>query len=400
MTGGARGADNRDMVNARAAWRSTARALIALAAACGGPDEHREGLDSGDAPVGDALPFDARLADTSWIDATPPLLEVVDLGVGTGTPTALAIDATHVFWTDGATIYRKALDGTGARLAIATHALPAGNTGPAIGELDVDATYVYFLANGTQPASGGAPPQLMRRPKDGSGVSEVLLAMPGGADAQLASLRARATGDIYVSARQPHAGGVYRVRAGSPAPTTPLPATTAGGIDAPGYVGRVAISGTTLITTGFEEAPTGEPGIIACELPACAARAAIASYADAGGDGLAPPTPRLAADATQAYWTAGASLASARLIGGGDALVLTTVPGAALGDLVVDDGAATVWFAVTGPDGAIRKAWKGLERQAPIAVAEHQQSPLGLRMDATHLYWAEGGSKTIWRIGR
>jgi hypothetical protein len=374
-----------------------------------------------DAPLIDAATIDAAAIDAAMIDAAVdapidaivdasidamPTAEVVDMGTSAGGPVSLALDAQYVYWSDGTSIYRKALDGTGGRLTITTHTLPSGNSGYGIGEIDVDGTWIYYLANGQQPASGGSQPQLIRRVKDGSGVDEVMVTMPPGVPNQAGSKLWNIFGKdptyVYMTSAHYHAGGVYRALKSNPQLDGPLPGVSGIGTYLDGYIGHVVVSGSTLFVTRLERALTAEGGIVSCALPACSTRSTVASFAEAGGSAPNLADPWLAVDANNVYWAqypSGTAIASSSRTGGGVSF-LATLPSAGATEVVADDIDNYVRFLMSGANGGIRRVTKGVQGQTPVTLVSNQSSPVGLVMDATHLYWGEAGTHKIWRIAR
>lgn len=334
--------------------------------------------------------------------------EVVDTGTSAGAPISLALDASYVYWTDGGSIYRKLKDGTGGRTTIASHSLPSGNSGDAIGSIDVDNTYVYFAANGTQPASGGSAPLVMRVPKDGSASPTTIATMPGGvAQQQGASVNvisAQLPNYLYFTASQYHEGGVYSLLKSNPVLESPLPNTSRIGPDYQAYVGNLVLDASHIFVTHYEEIASASlaQGIVQCDTPSCSNLATIASWAEAGGGSNTSPDPSLGVDSGYVYWAQapnGTAIARSP-IGKHSVEFLADVAPHQPGTLAVDDADGWVYWLVQGASGGLQKAAKNKQGQTPLWLVTSQASPVALRMDATHLYWGEYGTHKIWRVAR
>jgi hypothetical protein len=295
------------------------------------------------------------------------------LAAGQQYPGALALDATSVYWLGGSTSNPGGgvfADGVVMKCAVGgcnqqPTTLAKGQASPS--GLAVDATSVYWANTGIN--GFGTDGALMKCAVGGCGQTPAVV-LAGGIGPDTIAVDATR---LYWTITGNGVGSVWSCPLGGCVPTKITDTVGLPGID--------AVSATTLLWTTSPGG--GGHGLWACAPGACMPSALFSSASS--------PPGAAAMDATNVYFTSGASLARCALAGCNN-LPTTIDVGGNAPSAVATDG-VNVYFTTTpmGPGGAVLKCAVGGCNGQPTTIAALPgiSTPGSLAVDATRVYWTD-----------
>lgn len=268
----------------------------------------------------------------------------------------IAVDATHLYWTETGKVVSIPLAG-GTPVVLATGGLP--------GALAIDGSFVYF-------AERNSPNQAIKRVPLGGGTVTTLASLPGVSPVDLAI---NATHLYYISntSAGPNTGAVVKIPLAGGAPITlassqPNPQA-------------IAIDGSNVYWTGGD----------------------LMTLALTGGTptslftGLGSNSFGLTSDGSSVFWTNSTGGKLSKGAAAGTSLIVLASSQPTPAALAMD--ATTIYWGNRNPTvfagGSIRSVGTG--GGGAIDRALGQADPVAITVDAKHIYWLTGGDGTVWK---